>query len=233
MVPVLGLAFRQSFRADGYAILDEGLDSEALLALRQSVAALSGQRPLRGGVRGVLEKSVTIRELANNGPPTLVAQAILGPSARPVTATLFDKSPSANWKVPWHQDLTIAVAERREVEGFGPWSVKDGVPHVQPPASVLEAIVAIRVHLDATGLDNGALRVLPGSHLQGKLDEPTLNETRSRIPEVDCPVGEGGLMVMAPLLLHASSACAQPSRRRVLHLEYAATPLPGGLEWAW
>ncbi len=36
---------------------------------------------------------------------------------------------------------------------------------------------------------------------------------------------------MRPLLLHASASGTNPGHRRVIHLEYAAVSLPGGLEW--
>ena len=37
---------------------------------------------------------------------------------------------------------------------------------------------------------------------------------------------------MRPLLVHASSPATVPSRRRVVHLEFAAAELPSPLEWA-
>ena len=61
-----------------------------------------------------------LRSLSDDGPPALLARALLGSSARPVKVTVFDKTPAANWKVPWHQDLTIAVRERRDAEGSAP-----------------------------------------------------------------------------------------------------------------
>ncbi len=145
---------------------------------------------------------------------------------------MFDKTPRSNWKVPWHQDLTIAVSERREVAGFGPWSVKDGLPHVQPPASLLERIVALRLHLDDTPAANGALRVLAGTHKLGRLSAARIDALRRQIPETVCPVAAGGAMLMSPLLLHASSPSHAPLRRRVLHFEYSAADLPAGLAWA-
>jgi len=156
---------------------------------------------------------------------------LIGDRARPVKLTIFDKSPTANWVVPWHQDVTIAVRERREAEGFGPWSEKEGVPHVQPPAEILKQMVAIRVHLDDTPASNGALRVVPGSHRHGKLDD-SARALRDELGERVCEVQAGDAHAMSPLLLRASSKAERPTRRRVIHLEFASVELPGGLDWA-
>ena len=145
---------------------------------------------------------------------------------------MFDKTPETNWKVSWHQDQTISVVEQREVEGFGPWSVKAGVPHVQAPVGLLERMLTIRIHLDDCGISNGPLRVLPGTHLSGKLSPSELARLRSERVEVTCAVPAGGAILMRPLLLHASSVSESPAHRRVLHIEYAAETLSGGLKWA-
>ena len=133
----------------------------------------------------------------------------------------------------WHQDLTIAVRERHEVPGFAFWSEKAGVMHVQPPVSILENMLAVRLHLDDCGPDNGPVRVLPGSHRHGRIAESEIPAWRQRVAEVVCTVPRGGVLLMRPLLLHASSPAVSPSRRRVVHIEYAADGLPGGLEWRW
>jgi hypothetical protein len=155
----------------------------------------------------------------------------LGPGARPVRGIYFDKSSDKNWAVGWHQDLTIAVRERRAVDGFGAWSVKEGVPHVQPPVALLENILTLRLHLDDCSEENGALRVLPGTQRLGRLTPAQITEERARQPEVVCSIPAGGAMLMRPLLLHASAKSRSTARRRVLHVEYAGFDLPGGLQW--
>ncbi|MBI5800547.1 MAG: phytanoyl-CoA dioxygenase family protein [Verrucomicrobia bacterium] len=149
----------------------------------------------------------------------------------PVRALYFDKSPDANWLVPWHQDLTLAVREHAKAHGFGPWSTKEGVPHVQPPVQLLEQMLAVRLHLDDADADNGALRVLPGSHRAGRLSPVRIQELRASQPEQLCVAAAGDALLMRPLLLHASSRSASTRHRRVLHLEYAAFALPPGLHW--
>ena len=158
---------------------------------------------------------------------------ILGEGAFPVRGIFFDKTPEANWKVGWHQDLTIAVRERRDAAGFGAWSEKAGVVHVQPPPEWLARLLTVRLHLDDCPPENGALRVLPGSHQAGRLRDSEIAEWRERGAETVCAVPRGGALVLRPLLLHASSASEHPVRRRVLHIEYAAENLPDGLQWRY
>jgi len=148
-----------------------------------------------------------------------------------VRGIFFDITPGANWNVAWHQDLSLALQERRELAGWGPWSQKAAVWHVQPPASFLEKMLTLRIHLDPCGLENGPLRVLPGTHLSGRLDAAKIAALREEIAERVCTVPQGGALLMRPLLLHASSAAQLPAHRRVLHIEWAAEKLPHGLEW--
>lgn len=215
---------------DGFAILPPLLESSLL----DEVCAALSDAPAPGE-RGVYARRDVLGipqvQQVCDGVLGDIARQVLGDGARPVRGLLFDKVPGANWKVPWHQDISIAVRERHEVEGFGPWSVKDGVPHVQPPAQVLEAMLTLRLHLDACPKENGPLRVLPGSHRSGRLGASEIQEWRLGVEERACEVERGGLLLMKPLLLHASSASESPSHRRVLHIEWAARELPDPLRW--
>jgi hypothetical protein len=215
---------------DGFAILPPLLSDAQLDSL--SRALTMEPNPGERGIyarRDVLDiplvRTLCERELGE------IARQVLGGQARSVRGILFDKVPGANWKVPWHQDLTIAAREAHDVAGFGPWSVKDGVPHVQPPAQVLEAMLTLRLHIDACPRANGALRVLPGTQRSGRLDAAQIQHERARGEERVCEVERGGVLAMKPLLLHASSASDSPSHRRVLHIEWAAHELPDPLEW--
>lgn len=145
--------------------------------------------------------------------------------------TLFDKSSEANWLVAWHQDLSLAVRSRIEVPGFSAWSVKEGVPHVQPPVEWLQRMLTVRLHLDDADEANCALRVLPGSHRMGRLPAARIQELRGGQPDVLCALSAGDALLMRPLLLHASSRSSSARHRRVLHIEYAAFSLPEGLNW--
>ena len=160
-----------------------------------------------------------------------LVETVVGESARVVRGVYFDKQRDANWKVAWHQDLTIAVKERFDVEGFSGWSFKAGIQHVQPPASILEQMIAVRIHLDDADETNGCLRVIPGSHRLGRLTADQITHLRTPKEIVSCVIRSGDVMLMRPLLLHASSLALQPAHRRVIHLEYCAATLPKGLKW--
>lgn len=144
-----------------------------------------------------------------------------------VKSIYFDKPGASNWFVSYHQDLTIAVNEKVDVPGFGPWSVKQDQYAVQPPLPMLEDNFTLRLHLDDTGEANGALRVVPGSHLKGVYRPETIDWSKEK--EVFCPVSKGGVMIMRPLLLHASSRTTNGMPRRVVHVEFSRSTLPAPL----
>jgi ectoine hydroxylase-related dioxygenase (phytanoyl-CoA dioxygenase family) len=151
-----------------------------------------------------------------------LARTVLGSGAFPFRATLFDKSPAANWLVVWHQDTALPLQQRREVDGWGPWSVKDGLQYAHAPSAALAQVVALRVHLDDSGVDNGPLRVLPGTHGMGVLSDDEIHQLSTQLTATDCLAPRGGVVVMRPLIVHASSKSQSPAPRRVLHIEYAA-----------
>ncbi|WP_241758862.1 phytanoyl-CoA dioxygenase family protein [Pyxidicoccus parkwayensis] len=227
--------FVQALKTDGFA-LASGAASERLLdALDDAFAPSHGgeDSKRRGGQRNVLDVPATLSAASSDTGVRGLAQAVLGPECFVVRALLFDKTPEANWKVRWHQDLTIAVQERLDVPGFGPWTQKEGVMHTHAPDPLLARMLALRIHLDDCGEENGPLRVLPGSHLAGRLSEADIDAWKARAQPVTCLARRGDVLAFHPLLLHASSPATRPGHRRVLHLELAAEPLPSGLEWRW
>ncbi|QDX28331.1 phytanoyl-CoA dioxygenase family protein [Sphingomonas suaedae] len=155
-----------------------------------------------------------------------------GGLSRPVRALLFDKSAPTNWSLAWHQDRTICVRERRDVAGFGPWTVKSGLLHVAPPIAVLERMVTIRIHLDDVPADNAPLLIAPGSHRVGLVREDTIDAVVKDCGVHVCTAWTGDIWLYATPILHASQAAAVPRRRRVLQVDYAAFDLPGGLIWS-
>jgi ectoine hydroxylase-related dioxygenase (phytanoyl-CoA dioxygenase family) len=148
-----------------------------------------------------------------------------------VQCTLFVKSPTNNWLVSLHQDLSIPVAERVDNPECHGWSEKEGGLFVQPPDSVLADIVAVRLHLGDCDQNNGALQVVPGSHRQGRLSSAAATRSKNERGQITVPVPRGGVMLMKPLLLHASSKASINNARRVLHFVFGPAKLPGGLRW--
>ncbi|HEY5823744.1 MAG TPA: WYL domain-containing protein [Cyclobacteriaceae bacterium] len=145
-------------------------------------------------------------------------------------AIYFDKSPEANWYVTWHQDITINVKDKIETEGFSGWTRKSDEHGVCPPEEILKDTVTIRIHLDDTDEENGALKIVPGSHNKKLSNAEIQLITQNSIPFV-CDVDKCGIHIMKPLLLHSSSKATSQKHRRVLHLEFNTLELPNGLEW--
>jgi hypothetical protein len=230
---------RKRFNEKGYWIARGVLPDARIEALLASIEAVASDETNGDGTRGgqrfgmreLFRRVPAVQNLAGSAEIATLARSALDGECAAVRALLFDKPPAANWNVAWRQDLAIAVRERRETAGFGPWSVKAGVIHVQPPVEVLNAMVTLRLHLDDCPADNGALRVVPGSHTAGRLSDDAMNRWIAETPAETIDARRGDVLVMRPLLLHASSRTERPRHRRVLHLEFAAGELPGGLEW--
>jgi ectoine hydroxylase-related dioxygenase (phytanoyl-CoA dioxygenase family) len=217
-------------KRDGYALVEGALNVDRCIALRTALADIV-PKPGAGGERNLLRRPEII-DLCREAPLASLVAHVLGRNAFAYKATFFDKTPQANWKVAWHQDLSIPVRGDARPEGWKAWSVKAEVLHAQPPAELLTRVLAVRVHLDECSEHTGALRVIPGSHSAGRLGTAQVEQWKTAGVPAACNIGVGGVMLMKPLLLHASSAGENPAHRRVLHLEFAAEDLPEGLDWA-
>ena len=205
----------------GFAILPAVLPGEVMDRALEHILALSPNRS-RAGARHLLGLD-PVAKLASCPQLIAVASAVLGPAVFPFRATLFEKTAKANWLVVWHQDTALPLHNRREVHGWGPWSVKDGVTYAHAPAAALSQVLALRIHFDDSTCDNGPLRILPGTHNMGVLSELQMSELTTRIAPISCMVAKGGVVAMRPLTVHASSKSHVDMPRRVLHIEYAAS----------
>jgi ectoine hydroxylase-related dioxygenase (phytanoyl-CoA dioxygenase family) len=211
--------WHEAVDAHGFAILPGRFSPDYLDRLLQEISELAQQRS-RAGIRHALGLA-PVAKLARQPQMIDLAREALGPDAFPFRATLFDKSPAANWLVVWHQDTALPLRARIETPGWGPWSVKDGIRYAHAPAAALSKVVALRVHLDDSSAKNGPLRVLPGTHTLGVLTDDSVHEVATRIAPVDCVAAKGAVVAMRPLILHASSKSHEEAPRRVLHIEYA------------
>lgn len=215
------IAFAEQIARDGFAVVPGVLSDSETAALVEHLK-LSPLPRTRAGARHAM-RDAAVSEVARDVRLLQLAQQVLGVGALPFRATLFDKSPTANWLVVWHQDTALPLLERRDAPGWGPWSIKDGIPYAHAPASTLESILALRLHLDDSRPDNGPLRVLPTTHNLGVLSDEQLHHLSEKITALECLVGHGGVVAMRPLVVHASSKSHSDLPRRVLHIEYAAS----------
>ncbi len=212
---------------DGVEIHRGVLSLEEIEALREEadrVATEAGS----ACVRNLNARSELFRELSNS---TKLKEIFPGAQLSMVRSLLFDKTPQENWPVAWHQDLTIATASEISCEGYGPWTLKDGVPHAHAPTELLQQMVTVRIHLDPTHAENGALMVTPASHLLGKIPAASIPDLIAD-SVFTCICEPGDVLLMSPLLLHSSHRSSKPSRRRILHFEYAPpNALDTRLKW--
>jgi len=217
------LSWQQPIQEHGFAIIPGILGLKDVAGLLDELSCVNLPRS-RAGVRHAM-RLPTVAAVAQDERLMGIARETLGGKAFPFRATLFDKSATANWLVVWHQDTALPLQRRRETPGWGPWSVKDGVIYAHAPDNALSQVLALRVHLDNSTTENGPLRVLPGTHTLGVLTDEMLHALSTRITAVDCAVPQGGVLAMRPLIVHASSKSQVENPRRVLHIEYAASPV--------
>lgn len=186
----------------------------------------------RAGARPFELTAVVRKMLAADGCLGRIAFALSHSGVRPVRVLAFDKTPQSNWSLGWHQDRVIAVKARVAVTGYQNWTLKGGVPHVEAPAEILARMFSLRLHLDDCDRSNGALKVLPRSAERGKLADAEVRQLANEVAEEFCEAKRGEVVAMKALTVHASEPSIAPKHRRVLHVDYAAVPLPHPLQWA-
>src|SRR5690349_6654711 len=200
--------------------------SELLAILQRSSLPRS-----RAGMRHAM-RNLNVAALARDSRLVALAQEVLGSGAMPFRATLFDKSPSSNWLVVWHQDTALPLRSKLTVAGWGPWSTKEGVIYAHAPAHALSRVLALRLQLDDCTAENGPLRCLPSTHTLGVLSDNEIEGFVQRVHPSEFLVPAGSVMGMRPLVIHASSKSRSELPRRVLHFEYSAADGFDGLELA-
>jgi hypothetical protein len=223
----MALTVSEKFAIDGYVIAPHILSPSAVAA---AIASLQTIPIASAGTRNLLNHDwcqLIVQHLHQHPllsellPPTFVA----------IQCTLFDKTAAKNWLVAFHQDLSVPVKAFVSHAELGGWSQKEGQHFVQPPIELLQQLVAIRIHLDDCGLNNSPLRVIAGSHRQGRLSENAIRKLRETTDETICVVDAGSALLLRPLILHASSKALLPDRRRVLHFVFAPSVAGYGLQW--
>jgi len=219
------------FHSDGVEIRRGIISSECIEAVNSEIS-LGCKTLQRYGIRNIEKRFNSIAQLASSREVLTIASELLKSPPHLVRALFFDKTPQTNWFVTWHQDKTVTLNQRCEMAGWGAWSIKEGVCHVQPPRAVLDEMVTIRLHMDAADEKSGCLNVLPGSHSLGILSQSELDQLVSASTPTACVVAAGDAVIMRPHVVHASSKSTRQVHRRVVHLEYSSYALPNGINWA-
>lgn len=209
------------------ACFHAGLAAPILTAL---YAVLSRWPDGRAGTR-IAGDAELAQLLGPGGPLQATASDAAGQEVRAVRAVLFDKNDSADWSLGWHQDRTIAVRERVDVPGFGPWTRKQAIHHVEPPFPVIADMLTLRIHLDPVDMDNAPLMIVPATHRLGRIPVAKVAAIVEQAPIFSCLAEAGDVWLYRTPILHSSNAARPGRRRRVLQVDYAAGGLPAGLEW--
>lgn len=184
----------------------------------------------RAGTR-IVGSEIAREVLSPEGPIGETIGLMTGPHFQPVRAILFDKNDEVNWALGWHQDRTVAVAQRIDTPGYAPWTNKQGIPHVQPPFDVIERMITVRIHLDRVDERNAPLRIALGSHRMGRIAVGRIGPSLDGCATFDCLADPGDVWIYSTPILHASDASEPGRRRRVLQADYSAEDLAGELQW--
>ena len=227
---------KEKILVEGFAVIDTFFSDEEIERLIQVISKVdTSRRTVRKtadlfAIRQFLKEIPEVIGIIFNDRLTALITELSGDDFFVAKSIYFDKPESSNWFVAYHQDLTISVDKKSNLEGFGPWTAKQDQFSVQPPLAILQDNFTIRIHLDNTTEENGALKVIPKSHLKGVYRAETIDWS----VEVEniCTVSKGGIMFMKPLLLHSSGRTTNNDPRRVIHIEFSRSPLPGDLKWA-
>ncbi len=211
---------RNGLTQNGFAI-HNALFSNQEMAQLATLIETAKSTDDKFAIRQFFEVVPLAKQLVFNTDFQLFFQQIFGKDYFLVKAIYFDKPPSANWIVPWHQDLMIVTNQKVAYEGYTKWRLKNGIHYVQPPIEFLENMITVRIHLDDCTKANGALKVIPASHSNGVCKKLDFTQEKSVI----CEVKRGGVLLMKPLLFHASKRTTNNLNRRIVHLEFASKEL--------
>lgn len=230
------IKYKQEISREGFTVIENVFTNSAVESIIETINHENISRQTSRKTNDLF----AIRQFLKEVPETMsliftdklnnIIKELFGEKYLVVKSIYFDKPARSNWFVAYHQDLTISVDKKIKIEGFDHWSEKQNQFAVQPPLHFLEQGFTIRIHLDNTDEHNGALRVIPGSHLKGIYRSETIDWNIEK--EVICNVPVGGIMIMRPLILHASSRTTNDQKRRVIHIEFNNQLLPEPLQWS-
>jgi len=228
--------FKDQIANDGFTILENIYSPKEIESIIGMIGIADQANPLFRktndlfAIRQFLKQLPEVKEIVFNERLKKLIKDLFEGDYFAVKSIYFDKPERSNWFVAWHQDLTISVDRKIELAGYGPWTIKLNQYSVQPPLNILQNNFTVRIHLDDTDGGNGALKVVGGSHLKGIYRANSMEWQTNA--ETVCRVNAGGIMIMRPLLMHASSRSITDKRRRVLHIEFSNATLPRLINWS-
>ncbi|PUA30241.1 MAG: hypothetical protein B0W54_06940 [Cellvibrio sp. 79] len=212
-----------NFLTQGFELIENIILPNDMDDIHQEIDQL--QEPDSAGIRHADTKLSTLQQLAKSSLVLQLVEYYMQDNPQLMRCILFNKTAEQNWLVSWHQDKTLCMPRKFEHPDWGPWSIKDGLDHTQPPLHILNKMVTLRFHLDDNHRENGCLKVLPESHRQGILSTLQIQSLSETIAPTYCLAPKGSVLAMKPLLVHASSKATKPDRRRVVHMEFVPTQL--------
>jgi len=227
--------YKAQIEEEGFTTIDnvftDGQIEEILQLINQSDTSRKTFRKSADlfAIRQFLREVPGVAELILNDEFKTLIQSVFGSGYFVIKSIYFDKPEQSNWFVSYHQDLTISVDRRLELDDYTKWTVKQDQFSVQPPLDILKQIYTVRIHLDDTDEHNGALRIVPSSHLKDIYRPEDIDWSKET--EHVCNVPKGGVMIMKPLLLHSSSRTTSNNKRRVIHIEFCNQELHPELQW--
>lgn len=227
--------YTETFTKNGFAVLGNIYSDSEIAAIISCIESAAKDQKLGRGsknlfaIRQVFRKIPQLKSFVFKEKLGEVLQTVFNESYFLTKAIYFDKPSESNWFVAYHQDLSISVDQKINIPYYKNWTFKKGQYGVQPPLAILEDIVTVRIHLDNTTKENGALKVIPCSHKKGIYRPETIDWNIET--EHICEVEKGGIMLMKPLTLHASNKTTNQKQRRVLHLEFSSKLLKKPLQW--
>lgn len=230
------LETKSFFEENGFAVIENIYTDNEVIEIGDLIKKIDTSNPIFRksedlfAIRQFLKEVPQIKDLIFNQNLIDLISSIGGNDYFVVKSIYFDKPEKSNWFVSYHQDLTISVDKKIEQTDFNNWTKKHNQFAVQPPLNFLENIFTIRIHLDDTDENNGALKVIEKSHLKAVYRPETIDWNTEK--EIICNVKSGGVMLMKPLLLHSSGKTTNQNRRRVIHIEFSNQLLPENLNWA-
>jgi ectoine hydroxylase-related dioxygenase (phytanoyl-CoA dioxygenase family) len=215
------------FSRDGYAIFEKALSGPLLDLLRDQCAAFVAREDARMDTAGVDSLGLSHRgrryfanECQREQPalrtmlfsPLMadVCRATLGDNAYFFFDQYVVKGPEQGMAFSWHQDSGYVV-------GNG------------GPANHLPYLTCWCTLDDAT-VENGTVRVIPGSHREGILPHARDAGTRDlgvavAQEGVAVEVPAGSIVAFSSLLLHATGANLSDASRRVYLAQYSPAPI--------